>query len=278
MSRIGLESTSGELRRRGWSAEGKPKDACILRQNRCYLHQQFFLFTTAKLVSRICGNGPENRVHVRQISILRSPKTAIRLSRRLQRHQIIAQRNHGQEQQNRNREAQRLMNAQCVCAPRQQQPCRHHGQSRCQPHQIERQFNHLVRFYPECFQTPNSDLYIPTVQISFALKTRRKIDAEENYPTASRFGMETRPRYRSAINHASPMPPAMRTLHLPTPPDISSANANADTLTTHRHSLYDKQVNRILPPRSMVGQLPLEQSIGVRIPGGQPVPYFVALP
>ena len=27
---------------------------------------------------------------------------------------------------------------------------------------------------------------------------------------------------------------------------------------------------RLLPPRSMVGQLPLEQHIGVRIPGGQP--------
>ena len=26
----------------------------------------------------------------------------------------------------------------------------------------------------------------------------------------------------------------------------------------------------LLPPRSMVGQLPLEQPIGVRIPGGQP--------
>jgi hypothetical protein len=26
-----------------------------------------------------------------------------------------------------------------------------------------------------------------------------------------------------------------------------------------------------LPPRSMVGQLPLEQHIGVRIPGGQPM-------
>ena len=26
----------------------------------------------------------------------------------------------------------------------------------------------------------------------------------------------------------------------------------------------------VLPPRSMVGQLPLEQHIGVRIPGGQP--------
>ena len=27
---------------------------------------------------------------------------------------------------------------------------------------------------------------------------------------------------------------------------------------------------RLLPPRSMAGQLPLEQPIGVRIPGGQP--------
>jgi hypothetical protein len=31
---------------------------------------------------------------------------------------------------------------------------------------------------------------------------------------------------------------------------------------------------RLLPPRSMVGQLPLEQPIGVRIPGGQPIQYF----
>ena len=30
----------------------------------------------------------------------------------------------------------------------------------------------------------------------------------------------------------------------------------------------------LLPPRSMVGQLPLEQPIGVRIPGGQPKPHF----
>ena len=28
--------------------------------------------------------------------------------------------------------------------------------------------------------------------------------------------------------------------------------------------------SRVLPPRSMVGHLPLEQVIGVRIPGGQP--------
>jgi hypothetical protein len=33
-----------------------------------------------------------------------------------------------------------------------------------------------------------------------------------------------------------------------------------------------------LPPRSMVGQLPLEQHIGVRIPGGQPIMHFLKLP
>jgi hypothetical protein len=32
-----------------------------------------------------------------------------------------------------------------------------------------------------------------------------------------------------------------------------------------------------LPPRSMVGQLPLEQHIGVRIPGGQPIYLFLAV-
>ena len=32
--------------------------------------------------------------------------------------------------------------------------------------------------------------------------------------------------------------------------------------------------SRLLPPRSMVGQLPLEQHIGVRIPGGQPIIHF----
>ena len=31
----------------------------------------------------------------------------------------------------------------------------------------------------------------------------------------------------------------------------------------------------LLPPRSMVGQLPLEQPIGVRIPGGQPIKHFL---
>src|SRR5208282_4329955 len=32
----------------------------------------------------------------------------------------------------------------------------------------------------------------------------------------------------------------------------------------------EPRISRLLPPRSMVGQLPLEQPIGVRIPGGQP--------
>ena len=39
--------------------------------------------------------------------------------------------------------------------------------------------------------------------------------------------------------------------------------------------LSDGLVKRTLvPPRSMVGQLPLEQPIGVRIPGGQPITHF----
>ena len=43
----------------------------------------------------------------------------------------------------------------------------------------------------------------------------------------------------------------------------------------------DEPAYNILPPRSMVGQLPLEQHIGVRIPGGQPsvqVGYSAAAP
>jgi hypothetical protein len=36
-------------------------------------------------------------------------------------------------------------------------------------------------------------------------------------------------------------------------------------------SYYSKVRIAALPPRSMVGQLPLEQHIGVRIPGGQPM-------
>ena len=61
-------------------------------------------------------------------------------------------------------------------------------------------------------------------------------------------------------------------------------------------SLYDKQVgecaapaaqvganlassscfSHVLPPRSMAGQLTLDQHIGVRIPGGQPITFFPA--
>ena len=32
-----------------------------------------------------------------------------------------------------------------------------------------------------------------------------------------------------------------------------------------------RRYSRLLPPRSMVGQLTLDQHIGVRIPGGQPI-------
>jgi hypothetical protein len=35
------------------------------------------------------------------------------------------------------------------------------------------------------------------------------------------------------------------------------------------------RIYRPLPLRSMVGQLPLEQHIGVRIPEGQPFKHFV---
>ena len=34
-----------------------------------------------------------------------------------------------------------------------------------------------------------------------------------------------------------------------------------------------RDASRLLPLRSMVGQLPLEQHIGVRIPEGQPIHY-----
>ena len=34
--------------------------------------------------------------------------------------------------------------------------------------------------------------------------------------------------------------------------------------------LQSRRKSRLLPPRSMVGQPPLERHIGVRIPGGQP--------
>ena len=39
-------------------------------------------------------------------------------------------------------------------------------------------------------------------------------------------------------------------------------------------SYYRRVTSAALPPRSMVGQLPLEQHIGVRIPGGQPIFRF----
>jgi hypothetical protein len=37
-----------------------------------------------------------------------------------------------------------------------------------------------------------------------------------------------------------------------------------------------EQFSGSLPPRSMVGQLTLDQHIGVRIPGGQPIEHFLA--
>jgi hypothetical protein len=43
-------------------------------------------------------------------------------------------------------------------------------------------------------------------------------------------------------------------------------------------SYYRRVSLAALPPRSMVGQLPLEQHIGVRIPGGQPIVHFPVFP
>ena len=40
-------------------------------------------------------------------------------------------------------------------------------------------------------------------------------------------------------------------------------------LAVNHFDPYSRQT--LLPPRSMVGRLPLEQHIGVRIPGGQPI-------
>ena len=39
----------------------------------------------------------------------------------------------------------------------------------------------------------------------------------------------------------------------------------------HVYTFERVHKSHVLPPRSMVGQLPLEQPIGVRIPGGQPI-------
>ena len=56
---------------------------------------------------------------------------------------------------------------------------------------------------------------------------------------------------------------------------ICKGLADSTALTGLGHALTIKGVAfAALPPRSMVGQLPLEQHIGVRIPGGQPTPVF----
>jgi hypothetical protein len=52
-------------------------------------------------------------------------------------------------------------------------------------------------------------------------------------------------------------------------------SVDSTALTGWGHALTIRGVaSAALPPRSMVGQLPLEQHIGVRIPGGQPLAYF----
>ena len=42
-------------------------------------------------------------------------------------------------------------------------------------------------------------------------------------------------------------------------------------------SVATTDARHLLPPRSMVGQLTLDQHIGVRIPGGQPIKHFPTL-
>ena len=57
------------------------------------------------------------------------------------------------------------------------------------------------------------------------------------------------------------------------------AFGSGDKPRTRPIGLQDEpRVSRLLPPRSMVGQLPLEQHIGVRIPGGQPNPIDLMRP
>ena len=41
--------------------------------------------------------------------------------------------------------------------------------------------------------------------------------------------------------------------------------------TYHHEGTFCGVLQSALPPRSMVGQLTLDQHIGVRIPGGQPI-------
>ena len=77
-----------------------------------------------------------------------------------------------------------------------------------------------------------------------------------------------------------------------TSPACEPAVTRPDRFDRHGESPYDEQVGilrmapaglrrpgfeprfpRLLPLRSMVGQLPLEQHIGVRIPEGQPLVF-----
>src|ERR1700726_1323879 len=50
----------------------------------------------------------------------------------------------------------------------------------------------------------------------------------------------------------------------------------APIATTHLTASITRWIIKRGPPRSTVGHLPLEQGIGVRIPGGQPSPFLLS--
>jgi hypothetical protein len=74
-----------------------------------------------------------------------------------------------------------------------------------------------------------------------------------------------------------PAPPVLGTDEaLPPLPGALGLTSETPALKIEKLAGFAGFLFTALPPRSMVGQLPLEQHIGVRIPGGQPVPDFPA--
>ena len=65
---------------------------------------------------------------------------------------------------------------------------------------------------------------------------------------------------------------AMSLTALPNPLMMSRLASLCPGLTAAESSRFSSRgIIGLLPPRSMVGQLTLDQHIGVRIPGGQPL-------
>ena len=82
-----------------------------------------------------------------RVPVMRPPQTDILLGRGLRGHQIVAEGDHRQQQQNRHAQAQGLPRARCMLMAGHAQPQCQHCQRRCRPHQIECQFPDLARFY-----------------------------------------------------------------------------------------------------------------------------------